>query len=88
MDWLAAMNRRLRLTPPKHRLAHFSGSRMRPIRVAVGGEDVDAVEALAAPARGRPHVAVGVAADPVGAARAHVGEEAPVRHPRAPPSTS
>src|SRR4029079_5095832 len=30
-DWLAAMNRRLRLGPPKQMLPHTSGRRIRPI---------------------------------------------------------
>src|SRR5688500_6797786 len=31
-DWLAVMNKRLRFGPPKHTLAHDSGSRIWPIR--------------------------------------------------------
>ncbi len=35
-DWLAAMNSRLRFTPPKQTLAQRSGSRMRPISLPSG----------------------------------------------------
>ena len=37
-DWLAAMNRRLRLRPPKQRLAQRSGSAMRPIGLPSGAK--------------------------------------------------
>jgi len=35
-DWLAAMNRRPRARPPKHRLAQRSGRRIRPISLPEG----------------------------------------------------
>src|SRR5207245_11594102 len=46
-DWLAAMKSRLRLTPPKQRLAQRSGSRIRPMSLA-------AESRLATPARPSP----------------------------------
>ena len=76
------MKSRLRLAPPKQRLAQRSGSRMRPISSPVGIEDRHAVEPLAA-APAAPEVAVGVAAQAVGDARAAVDEDAPVGELRA-----
>jgi hypothetical protein len=36
MDWLAAMNSRFRLVPPKQMLAQISGSTIIPIRSPAG----------------------------------------------------
>src|SRR5438046_10579741 len=50
MDWLAAMNRRFRFGPPKHKLPHTSGSLMRPISLPSGDQMVTPLYPTARPA--------------------------------------
>ena len=68
------MNRRLRLTPPKQRLAQTSGRRMRRIGLPCGREHHHAVELLAPGAPAAPQIAGDVAAETVGRAGAAVHE--------------
>src|SRR5215468_6546633 len=50
MDWLAAMKRRFRFGPPKVRLAHTSGSRIRPSSLPAGLQTVTPLYPSARPA--------------------------------------
>ena len=58
-QWLLAMNRRLRLVPPKHRLAQRSGGRMWPIGLPAGLNTItpsrSAALAVGAPLLPQPH---------------------------------
>src|SRR6266540_612474 len=49
-DWLAAMKRRLRFGPPKHKLPQTSGNRIRPINVPCGVHTVTPLYPTARPA--------------------------------------